>query len=344
MARKKAETKPEITQEPTAEVEVKEEVREVKSSEPEAPPTGKPYHRERLARINEIAKANQEARDNENANEDVEAANEAAQEEEKETVETRTEVPEEKPKRKFIVDGKEVELTDDEIVEHVQRSATADTRFREASRLFEEARKTTPTRQDASRFTPTQEHTPSPGPLPGASPDAGQTDKLVGELTTAIVGGDQEAIAKALKLALTQPGVTPERAQAIALETNAFLQAKQLLEDPPEKGGFSDIYSDPVLKTRFESRENELRDAGDQRPYRELYSSIGTEIRKWRDDLISKHIPKTGLEDRDSLKAKTGVVRGAGGKVPSPEVTLPKSERDKHNAALESQRRARGLN
>lgn len=350
MAKKKA---PEVKEEIKAETEAKE-VKE----EAEVKNTGKPHYKHRLEAINEIAAANRSDRDealqeNEpSVEEDIEAANrearaaEVTEVKEEPKVETKVET-----KRKFIVDGKELELTDQEITEHVQKSATADTRLREAARLLEDVkRQRAPTPTDASPASPTRQNAPSNGPLPTTSVDAGQADNLVGELTAAIVRGDQEEISQNLRkvfgtrqatvVAQQAQGLDPVQVQGLVQETIAFNQAKQLLEDPPEKGGFSDIYSDPMLKVQFERREVELRDAGDKRPYRELYTAIGTEIRKWRDDLVSKHIPKTGLEDRDSHKRQAGVVRGAGARLPSAPEVQPKT----HEQKLEQMRRARGLN
>jgi hypothetical protein len=320
---------------------------ETKDNKTENPaPTGKPHYKERLSAINEIAAQNKAAREdalNENdpnepaVEDDVKAANEAAQKEIEHEPEQTIDKPE-PAKRKFIVDGKEVELSDEEITQHVQKSATADTRLREAARLFEDAKKAAPTHQDVSRQLPTRET--ANGPLPEPS-DAGHAD-VVGELTAALSSGDQEAVAKALNKAWSNQhsGMTREQVQAITLETNAFLNAKKLLDEPPEKGGFSDIYSDPMLKAHFERRENELRDAGDKRPYQELYTVIGTEVRKWRDEFVAKYIPKSGLEDRDAAKRATGVVRGAGAKLTPPPAAQPQT----HEQKLESMRRARGLN
>lgn len=211
--------------------------------------------------------------------------------------------------------------------------------MREATALLEDAKR---------RSLPTQQPVPSPLPVP---PDAGKADELVSNLTAAIVRGSEEEISKALKdtigggrlanqLTTQAQGLDPRQVQGLVIETIAFNQAKQLLDEPPERGGFSDIFADPVLKSQFERRESELRDAGDQRPYRELYTAIGTELRTWRDQFVAKHAPKSGLEDRDSLKRQAGVVRGAGSRLPSPQVVAPKS----HEEKLEQMRRSRGLN
>lgn len=346
MAKKKAEK-------PETKVEVQEEVKEERK-EDEPKPSGTPHYKSRLAALNEIAETNRQARAEALAENAPEEKEEQAEEQVEEETKQEAATVEVETKRKFIIDGKEVELTDEEITQHVQKSATADTRLREAARLFEDAKKLrTPTPTDVSPASPTHEHAPSNGPLPASSADAGHADQLVGEITAAIVRGDEEQISQALRKAFggqqgaqaaqlsKAQGLEPEQVQRLVLETIAFNSAKQLLETPPEQGGFNDVWSDPLFQAQFERRESELRAAGDKRPYRELYSAIAKELRDWRDQFISKHVPKTGLEDRDSLKAKTGVVRGAGGKVPAtPLVSAPKS----HEEKIEAMRRARGLN
>jgi hypothetical protein len=331
MAKKKVEEKVEVKAEVT---EAKPVEKEAKETEVIAQSAAKPHHQHRLQALNEIAQSNREERDaalaedETTVEEDLAEASKAAAEEEPE-VETK---PEAEPvKRKFVVNGKEVLLTEDEIVERVQKSELVDVKLREANQLLEDARK---------RSLPTQER-PSPLPVP---PDAGN-DELVSKLTAAIVRGSEEEISQALKetmggrLAALQ-GLDPKQVHGQVEEAIAFNQAKALLDEPPERGGFSDILSDPMLKSQFERRENELRDAGDKRPYRELYTAIGTEIRNWRNDFIAKHTPKSGLEDRDALKRQTGVVRGAGAKLPVPPEARPKT----HDEKLEGMRRARGLN
>ena len=330
-----------------------ETVTETPNAQPEdeIKPTAEPAHKSRFSLLNEIHNSNkeryaQEGEDDETTEENPPEPVEESKEEDK--PEVKEPPKEENPviaKRKFKIDGQEVELTDEEIIERVQKSGAVDKRLEQATKLLEDAKKTT--------LSPS-----NPAALPSASPpskaDVGLDDKtLIQEVTKAVIYGDEGQVAKAFEALLgrgrsgdaatqTKGMNSPQEIQSYVLETLAFERGKQLLETPPEQGGYADIKNDPMLFGMFQRREAELRDVHkDTRSYADLYKAIGDEIRTWKEALIAQHIPKTGLEDRDKLKATTGVVRGAGGKVPTaPLETRPKT----HEEKLESMRARRGLN
>lgn len=319
-----------------------------------------PHYRDRLALLNEISASNKERKAAEESAEGEAEPVEDAPEQEPEAQQEEGEEPEaieaapekvEPAKHKFTIDGKEVELTDDEVREHVQKSATADTRLREAAKLREDARRQSPT-LDQSRIA---------RPLPDASsaPDAGQNgpDKeTVQKLTKALMYGNEEEVAGAVEVVLgggrqasqvtrdlpTQTqGMTPDQIAAFVDEKLSFENAKRILEMPKDQGGFADVYGDPMLMELFQQRDAKLLQEGDKRPYAERYKAIGEELRKWKDELVQKNAPPTGLENRDQLKRTTGVVRGAGGKLPTaPLTTKPKTQEEK----IADMRRSRGLN
>lgn len=322
---------------------------ETKPEIPEGGELGEPAHKDRLAIIDEIAEMNRE--------EDVETAEIVAQEETQETpetIETEEETPEETPeeapaeetpeepeieaKKKYIIDGVEKEFTDEEITVIVQKHGTADQRLAEATQLLKDAKATQET------FVP-----PTQPPAPPSSvADVVDEKELVKDVTQAIVYGDEEQIAKAFETLLGQgraPDATPpqgmseEQVQGYVTEMLAFEKGKRLLETPADNGGFADLWSDPMLRRMFQKREAELRDERDNRPYDELYTAIGTEIRSWRDDLLKQNTPKTGLEDREAAKRSTGVVRGAGGKPP----VTPEAKPQTHEEVLNDLRVGRGL-
>jgi hypothetical protein len=250
-----------------------------------------------------------------------------------EAVEAKPEPKETPLKRKFIVDGVEKEFTDEEITAYVQKHATADKRLAEATRL----------REDAQRAIQT---TSKPVNQPSSSDDVGSED--ISRISRALIAGEesevQEAVATLLRSgrhSTTQSQIAPQQIHGMVAETIAFERAKTLLETPPEQGGYADIWTNPMLQDMFKMREEQLRAQNDSRSYSELYSAIGTELRTWRDDLVKKHLPPTGLENRDQLKRSTGIVRGAGGKLP----TVPLESRPKtHEEKLNGMRAARGLN
>lgn len=319
-------------------------------AEEEHKPTAQPAYLQRSALLKEISDSNKERAALEETGEpeptpeqDAQAATQAAAELEPES-ETAPVVTA-PTKRKFIIDGAEKEFTDEEITAYVQKHATADQRLAEATRLL----------GDAKRNTAAIPATPGPATPPPARPssEAGVEDEqtLIKNVTKAVMYGDEEQVTSAFaallgkgrhaSMATQVQGLSPEQIQSYVVETLAFEKGKQLLETPPEQGGYADIITDPKLRGMFQAREDELRNANDRRPYAELYKAIGNEIRQWRDDLIKAHIPKTGLEDRDTAKRSAGVVRGAGGKLPAtPMESKPKS----HDEILAGMRATRGLN
>ena len=326
----------EVVQESAA-AEINEE-----KKEDDLPPAGTPHYKSRIALLNEINDSNKErsaAENGEDEHPDLPEETEEENEEEEGKAEIK-EAPKEEPKplvgkHKFIVDGKEIELTEDEIRERVQKSSAADSRLAEATRLLE----------DAKRTAATLKPEPSNPPPVTASPvtDVGDDAKIIEKITQAVLYGDGEQVAEAFKpllgrgrqapdLTTQTQGMTPQQVQGYVSETLAFERGKQLLETPVDQGGYADIWTDPMLKGMFQRRENELRDAKDNRPYVDLYKAVGDEIRQWRDKLIEQHTPKTGLEDREAAKRSTGVIRGAGGKVPTPAEIMPKTHEDKLNA------------
>lgn len=316
---------------------------------PEEGKLGRPHHQDRASVINEIAASNREEDDTYESAEEVELEEETddqeAEEETEEEVQASEESEEEPVKepeperKKFVVDGKEVEFTDEQIRAIVQKSTAADQRLAEATRLLEDAKRNAAT--------------PEPAPSKPAQPSSEPMDEgKVQEVTQALLYGDEEQVAKAVseilggrrgqQVATETQGMNPDQVRNYVIETIAFEDGKRLLETPADKGGYADIWGDPVLKLRFQQREAELRDVQkDERPYKELYKAIGDELREWRDNLVKQYIPKSGLEDRQDAKRKTGIVRGAGGRqAPQQTEAKPLSFEEK----LAQTRRARGLN
>ncbi len=334
---------------------------------------GDPHHAQRLSAIEEIAEqniadreadqgvslvVNEETNTIEQVEKKAEDEGETTGEEPKETegeesppageetaaeIEAAEKKAAETTKTKFVIDGVEKEYTKEEIAAIVQKSGAADLRLKEATELLQGAKQTT---QQTTQATEAQ-----PPASSSSDADAVDRDTLAKELTNAIVYGDEEQVAEAVTKLLgtgrddvtTQvQSMTPEQVQGYVVETIAFNEGKRLLDLPPDKGGYSDLWLDPVLKAEFTRRENELRDAKDPRSYVELYTFIGDEVRTWRDELISKFTPKTGLEDRTDAKRKTGIVRGTGVTKTVPGESKPLSAQEKHEETLKQAATARG--
>ena len=329
--------------------QVVEVVETVEKKEEEISTVAKPHYESRSALLKEINDTNKEkyaAEGDEDEGEEPDSDVEEEAEEADKPAEIAEPPKEEIPvvgKKKFTIDGKEVELTEEQIIERVQKSAAADARLAEATRLLEDAKRT------AATLRPEPSNQPPAKTSPEA--DVGDDAKIIEKITQAVLYGDGEQVAEAFKpllgrgrqapdLTTQTQGMTPQQVQGYVTETLAFEKGKQLLESPPEQGGYADVWSDPMLRGMFQRRENELRDAKDNRSYVDLYKAVGEEIRGWLNKQIEQRTPKTGLEDREAAKRSTGVIRGAGGKVPTPAEMKPKSHEDK----LNEMRSRRGLN
>lgn len=268
-------------------------------------------------------------------------------------------------KRKFKVNGKDVEFSDQEIEAIVQKHATADTRLEKATQLLEEANRRAAA-VDPSGGAPR-------GPAPSAASGAADvrtddapalTRERAIELTRAIQYGNPEEATDALieVFGMTRGaaevaqgnmrGMNPEQIQQYVARTmteyTAFEKARSLLDLPPEQGGYADIWSDPILQAQFRRRDDEIIDAAvaEKKPapsYAERYATIAKELREWRDGVVQKHAkpsnPNPTLDKREQRKAAApATVRGGDARAPAaPTDTRPKSR----NEVLDGMRAAR---
>lgn len=354
----------EVSAPETASTDVSKIGEEPRSSAP-------PHYRSRLAAINEVNNSNKEkaAADGESQGEEIDVSeedevNQSHQEDQDETsqdteLETAQEAETkqtEPVKRKFIVDGVEKEFSDDDITKIVQKHATADQRLAQATQILEDATRRAATLNEDARRSPQatgQYRDPATRP-PASSADAGRDEETVAQLTKSLMYGDEQEVSKAIttllgrgrqgvanEMATQTQGMTLEQIAAYVDEKLSFENAKKLLDTPKEQGGYADIYAEPVLREMFHQKDAALLEQGDKRPYVERFKSIGDELRAWTEGFVKKHIPATGLENRDAIKRTTGVVRGAGGKPPAvPLETKPKT----HDEKISDYRRSRGLN
>ena len=286
---------------------------------------------------------NQEAVSEEQTSAEVEAQPDAQTEASAQAV-----VPEPPKKRKFIIDGVERELTDEEITVLVQKSGTVDSRLAEATRILKDAQRQAATPRGAQPYAAIpQDGGQATQPSDTSQSDAARGQEIVQRITKSLLFGNEDQVQEAVSMLLgggrqmATQSVNPGQIQGFVSETIAFENAKASLEKPVDQGGYADIWGDPMLKALFIRRDNELLDSEDTRGYAERYKAIAEEIRNWKKEFIGKHIPKTGLEDRDTLKRQAGVVRGGGGKIPTaPLESKPKT----HDDVITGMRAARNLN
>lgn len=198
------------------------------------------------------------------------------------------------PKKfKIKVNGKELELTQDELITRAQKVESADEYLAEAAA--------------ARRATEPKKEVPT-----GSTPAELAAQQLKDEEDRAIVraiqvGSEEEALlavrklsARQASLSLTQDGMS----RAID-ERLAFNEAMTKF-----RTDFSDITGDPLLNQLAMTRDSELLQAGDNRAYTERYTQIGGELRAWKESLAPTPVvkpasaePNSDMSNREAKKA-----------------------------------------
>lgn len=223
--------------------------------------------------VEEIAKKIQEEREK-----DLGITKEAVPEPEPEKEPKKEEVPEpEKPKVvKIKVDGEEREVPEEKIVDAgiraMQKESTADKRLEEATRLL---------REIEQKYAQPKQETPSQ-----------EWDDQT--IAYALEHGTEEQKAYAVSQLRGRNHATPEEvaqiAEARVLDKVDFREASDWFLSE-----YKDIAGDPYLAQLAVVAEQRARATGDKRSRKELYKSIGEDIRKW----------KGGITATDSFKEKT---------------------------------------
>ncbi len=183
-------------------------------------------------------------------------------------------------KRKLKVNGREIELTDEEILERAQKVEAADDYLREAAKLYKEAKTQSP-------------------PQPVAAP--AEQEEKVGEddlaLARALQVGNEEEAAKAIRL-IEQRAIQRLQQTTVPTETLVFqaVELKKLQEKFEQEN--SDVLSDPVLKTVVAAADARLqqqdKESGVTRSPYDRWTQAAKAVRDW----------KTQLQGAQSFEAK----------------------------------------
>lgn len=183
----------------------------------------------------------------------------------------------------LIVHGRPIKVKGSQIIEQgrvaIQKETAADQKLQKATQILEEA-----------RALAQAQKTPPPPQL---------TDE---ELAQIIQFGTPEQATAAIKLIRGNPQAEQQKFQEVAQslpkvvsDQIAFHEAATFVQSE-----YKDLLADPYLKPIFFNRENELREAGDTRPYKELYKSIGDELRKH----FNRPAPTTAKTMEEKREAK----------------------------------------
>lgn len=290
---------------------------------------------DRIARLNAIADQTDTARADEFANVNDDGTTEpftvdAQQSDDSEESSHESTQPDEEvssdstvKKYKLKVNGRELELTEEELIARAQKIEAADEYLRQAA----EARK---------RATPVQEPVVDPTVL-----QRHRDDEDLALVRAIQVGTEQEAVAALRKLreqsSSARPSLSRDDVSRTIDERLAFNTAIERFSTE-----FEDVWSDPVLKKLAFDRDAQLLKEGDVRTYWDRYSQIGSEIRSWRQSLSPAAKQEASMTERQERKAAAPKVPNVTASVKSKPVKAEEDETDdspSHVIAAMAQRR-----
>jgi len=224
-------------------------------------------------------------------------------------------------KHKVKVNGKDLELTTEELISRAQKVEAADQYLIEASRMRREA-------EDRARQLQN-----SQSPEPSQEDQAAMRLEERRALVRAIqMGTEDEAMAALEKLQMQggQPQFDPSSIARTVDERLTFKEAAVKFQSD-----YKDLFADPVLRKMVLSRDQELLNTGDKRDYVTRYTEIGNEVRAWRDNLIKSAAPEKAKEDDSEAKPSLSLAEKQSRKAAAPQV--PKAANTKAPAAQDDE-------
>jgi hypothetical protein len=207
----------------------------------------------------------------------------------------------EQPKHKIKVNGKELELTTEELVQRAQKVESADEYLKEASRKMREA-------ESAKEVKPTL-------PSPEDATAKAMEDRRA--LVRAIQMGTEDEAMEAIEKLQSRnvPSVSADDVARTVDERLTFNDAVSRFQKD-----YKDLAEDPVLLNIVLQRDKELIAQGDKRSYWERYVDIGDSVRTWKEGLTKAATPEPEkpVSDKQTRKASAPAVpQGAGTKAPA---------------------------
>lgn len=197
---------------------------------------------------------------------EAEANERAAQDEQEAGV-----VKAEPKKFKLKVNGKEVELTEEEVLERAQKVSSADEYLQIASKAVEASKALTP---------------------PKGEPASVEEDDTEDVLTSALQG-DSEAIKKVAQRLKAPSVVTPDVLNAVD-DRMSFRSAVDWF-----RGEYKDVVEDPMLYSLVVSEDSKLAQSEPTLGYRERLKRAGETVRTWKSGFAKPPSPK--LERKASV-------------------------------------------
>lgn len=193
------------------------------------------------------------------------------------------EASEEPAARKFKlkVNGRELELTEDELIKRAQKVESADRYLADAAEALRKAQV-------------------SPDP---AQQQTSDEDDLA--LVRALQMGTEEEAVQAIRKIRATPSKKDDVASLID-QRLTFREAAAKFESD-----FKDVLSDPMLKRLAIQKDAELLQNGDTRSYLERYTEIGNELREWKSSLSKGSEPASKVQDKLERKSKVTSINAA---------------------------------
>jgi hypothetical protein len=186
------------------------------------------------------------------------------------------------PKRYRIkVNGKELELSESELIARAQKIEAADDYLRQAAEARRKLEQLAQPETDSRELQRRQD----------------EEDRA---LVRAIQAGSEDEAASALRKLREQvsarPSLNPDDVSRTVDERLEFNKAIEKFRTE-----YSDIENDPYLRKLALDRDAELLQAGDRRSYWERYDEIGKSLRSWKTGLVSKE--QSSLKEKETRKA-----------------------------------------
>lgn len=221
---------------------------------------------------------------------------------------TRTTQQSQSQKFKIKVNGKELELTQDELIERASKVEAADEYLYEAKRRLKE----TETNDQPNQV------------------EASRRERALA-LARALQMGSEEEAADVVEQFMNGPSVKPDDLMTIVDQRLSFQEAANRFQSE-----YADLWGDKRMQAIIQEEDARLVQSGDRRPYYDRFKAIGEDLRQWRDGLKK---PDTQMDERRQRKATVTAIPTASARLPGA-VSQDKEESDQEIIAKMA--RARG--
>ena len=220
------------------------------------------------------------------------------------------------------VNGKELELTEAQLIERAQKIEAADEYLRQAAEARRKLEQIAKPEVDEVELRRRQD----------------EEDRA---LVRAIQVGTEEEAAAALRKLREQTSARPSLSRDDVSRTiDERLAFNQAIEKFSSE--YTDVWADPILKKIALDRDAQLLKDGDQRTYWERYSSIGEEIRTWKQSIApAAKQPEPTMADKVERKASAPKVPTATASVKSKPVKVEEDDVDDTPTSVIAQMAAR---